>query len=828
MGVVSELGINFLASLIYDIMKRFFCDTNKKNKTFTIDTIKSELIPKLAGEYSYLLQSAEFDSFLQTPIIKDIIENYLLFVTSGSKSPELASIKNPITEDEIINYLADRVVSRYDSTTIPKPTYESVRSFFHDYFTLATAMLIGNLDNQSRMMVYFINRRIIEMSEMMKKMLTSEVVLPQKNYDEVVENYHKVLRENNSSVHVYLLDIIEFEKFYVPPRLEVDNSNTTFPAELLIHPKKNRKVNDLLFDDWKHIFDNSNIVYIIGGAGFGKSLFLKKIINDYNQMSFLSSSDYLVIHGDLKTFYSEMDGPISVVRFLQKSMMKETLIDDTVISLDLIEYYVKSGRCLVLLDALDEVEKQKRVELHKRIITFFRNQNPNNKICITSRDSGFIPEKDVETYRICPLDKSQIEAYVDKIIKLKKFDKNDKNEFLCQSETLMEKGFLSSFLILSLLINIYKAERELPENKLDLYQKCFEYIALKREKEKTKEKSEWQLISLMMKDNTFMELAKMCFPNNSEIGKNEIEEMLCSVYRGKYESEAKTAQAAECFLDFCSDRTELFVPASKEGTYRFFHRSFFDYFFSLYIFYRKTTEDDVIQSLLEFDVDSEVFELTLALIKQKNEELYQGVIRRMLAGATVELKTKGKSFCFFNILTLAMQVVDDSVFKNEYYKLFYDFCDLIAKSTDFIPNHQVIFEFMKKNGYSKQIIAKYKNYAQLSIVKSFFIGLPSAEKAIQLLNDKEHKEEMFKVYFAGFDSSFFSRLYIETDNYSSVVYDLTNQRLEELLDACKSKKNEKTKYLSLFSKFDTKSEEEKTTIKDVIFKRKYGVFLIGE
>lgn len=300
-----------------------------------------------------------------------------------------------------------------------------------------------------------------------------------------------------------------------------------------------------------------SIVYVTGGAGYGKSLFLKKIINDFCDMNILNSSEYLVVYGDLKSFYAESSQPISIVKFLQNSMVKETLMDEKCFPTDMIEYYMKMGRCLLLFDALDEVERDKREELHKRIIAYFKNQNPNNKICITSRNRGFIPEKDVEVFDILPLDRIQIETYVDNIIKLGRFDAKDKEAFLEQSSILVNKGFLNSFLVLSLLINIYKAEGELPENKMELYQKCFDYIAYRREKEKTKAKFDWNLISCMMKDNTFMELAKMCFPNNNDIGKDEIVNMLCKTYRRKYSSDAETECAAEHFLLFCSDRTEL-------------------------------------------------------------------------------------------------------------------------------------------------------------------------------------------------------------------------------------------------------------------------------
>ena len=88
-------------------------------------------------------------------------------------------------------------------------------------------------------------------------------------------------------------------------------------------------------------------ILVTGGAGYGKSLFLKKLINDFCDMNILNSSEYLVIYGDLKSFYIEGEQPISVVQFLQDSMVKETLMDEKYFPIDMIEYYIKMGRCLI-------------------------------------------------------------------------------------------------------------------------------------------------------------------------------------------------------------------------------------------------------------------------------------------------------------------------------------------------------------------------------------------------------------------------------------------------------------------------------------------------
>ena len=466
---------------------------------------------------------------------------------------------------------------------------------------------------------------------------------------------------------------------------------------------------------WKDIWANSNIIYLTGGAGYGKSLFTKKVINNYKDLNIFHSNEYLVIYGELKAFYPNgSDNAISVVEFLKNSIKSSTLMD---VSTDFVEYYLNAGRCIILLDALDEVEKSKRIYLHESVIAFFKSQNPNNKICLTSRDRGFIPERNVEVFKICRLNEDQIEKYVDKIIALRKFEKADKETFMKQTEILVRKGFLNSFLVLSLLINIYKAERELPENKLELYQKCFEYIANKREKDKTQKEFDWKVISPIMKDNTFIELSRLGLPNNSDIDRSEIRERLLQIYKTKYGSEAETENAIDEFLKFCSDRTELFVPTA-EDKYKFFHRSFFEYFYSLYIFLRCANEREMLEELLKFDVDSEVFELTVAMLKQKSEERYQTLIELMFGRAEEELKSNAEDFPVLNVLILSMQVIDDALYRKRFLQIIIDSKDTILKNLDTIHNLRLISSIYEgdTDSYEKICNSYYDEYLRFLFV----------------------------------------------------------------------------------------------------------------
>lgn len=848
-GLTSNVGCSILASIIYDISKiclgKFFY---KKDK-MSIEKIMELIQKKLDDKYVILYTSGEFTSFIQTPFFKDIIENYIIYKITGNCEGNVLRIKkntNIILEKDIIDFLSNYLFKEYYVETLMVPSKTLVRQFFEAFFKFSEKYIASFLKEENKMNVYFINKRIDiaqenillrmnETVEIIKRTMKCEFIPVEYKYADYVKEYHRILKTNNSRAHVYLLDTFAFSEFYVPPFLrelmieqeEMREHIIWAKRDYYIRAKNENKDIEDYFDDWKYIFDCNSIVYITGGAGYGKSLFLKKIINDFCDMNILNSSEYLVIYGDLKSFYIEGDQPISVVKFLQDSMIKETLMDEKYLSIDMIEYFIKMGRCIILFDALDEVEKQKREDLHKRIVAYFKNQNPNNRICITSRNRGFIPEKDVEVFDILPLNRMQIETYVDNIIKLGKFDSEDKKMFLEQSSVLVEKGFLNSFLVLSLLINIYKAERELPENKMELYQKCFDYIAYKREKEKTKAKFDWNLISCMMKDNTFMELAKMCFPNNSDIGKNEIVDMLCKTYKGKYASGSETERAAEQFLAFCSDRTELFVPAAGEDRFKFFHRSFFEYFYSQYIFLRIREVEDVYNLLQKFDVDSEVFELTFAMMKQKDEIRYQELVEYIFDKINEETSKKGASFSAFNILTLGMQVVDDNAYMCRYIDYLLNDSLRIVKNIDNIPNQLIIFNIIASNEkFITKIVNKYENYSKLEIIENF---LENIDEIVSILSSKMYEdlpEEVRNRYFehrvyCGYGRAFYLRIYRKYKDYTNLLSDFSENDLDMLFIKCKVQKKKREQLKKLFLKYKAFEEDKQKSLQKILLKNPF-------
>ena len=623
----------------------------------------------------------DFRRFMRTPQVNDLTKFYLMYclIMNIMRRKD----RRAILKEDVYTYLIKAIEADFPLLS-EEESIGAIRSFYNCLIEICTQELEFDVfsvflkENGALRAELFqaIQERYLgsgknpidELGKKMTAIMNTAVIARNTAYEQKMIEYNKSVQQFHQNGFIYLLGEHKFQEFYIPPKL--------VPAHLGAYHLSQHQIildinvyNNSVQDQWKNIFRKEDIIYIIGGAGYGKSLCLKNILNNASKLNIENANEYLLILCDLKSFVSDGESKKTIPEYFQESMIKSTGLEG--ITKDFILYYLKIGRCIVLLDALDEVPKRGRNDLHKKILSFLQNYSPSNKICITSRNRDFIPEEKIEAFEIAPLSPDDINAYIEKMILLKKFKKEDKKRFMEQAQALIQKGFLNNFLILSLLVNIYKAERELPENKIDLYKKCFEYIAKKREEEKSKTGYNWDAIYPLMKDSTFISLAVLAAPNNHDISKSEIEARLLAQYKTKYVDEVTAECAIRDFLDFCSNRTELFVPAAADDKFKFFHRSFFEYFYSRYI-YQQSDVQTMYNLMADFDIDSEVFELTIAMVKEENEEKYQSLIQYIIDEVNREFGSSSNvafSCMAFGILTLAMPVVDDAYFIKCYYEI---------------------------------------------------------------------------------------------------------------------------------------------------------------
>lgn len=269
--------------------------------------------------------------------------------------------------------------------------------------------------------------------------------------------------------------------------------------------------------------------------------------------------------------------------------------------------------------------------------------------------------------------------YVDRFIALDRFDAEEKDRFVEQASALAEKGFVKGFLTLSLLMAIYKNEQELPANKVLLYEKCFEYMANTREKGKkllrnseTNEFYDWTVLGHFMQGATFMGLAQLGLPNNADIPKHDVESFLFDQYQNRFFSPVECKAGIEQFLQFCTDRTEVFIPSIRSNDYyRFYHRSFYEYFYAKYIELHTHTVADTYQELCQFGPDSEVFDLLVTLYTRRNPNYLRKLLSYAFSQVEPTIGHQGTASPYpLNTLVLLMQAVGDVDYIRRFITLF--------------------------------------------------------------------------------------------------------------------------------------------------------------
>lgn len=821
----NDILTGLITSIIYDFGKGAVINVNKSESDITkrIDLLIREKVPK---EYIELSESAYMKDFLINPQVYDSLYNLVNLKALYIVNRIYMNKKLPIAsrEIEMYGYLSQNFIELYHKETVVNTiSKKNVEEYLKAIVAITAEFLNQQIDFSNGIVTSIMSTSFYELGfptyERVEKILDilertnkCKIIETENNYESLRQEYMHQLKVNNSKAHIYLLDTFDFSQFYIPPTLVVRGNEEGYEnnlTEISFFEMESKW-------DWKNIFNRRSIVYVTGGAGYGKSLFMKNLINNIEQLAIPSIEEYIIIYGELKSFY--IDGseiPLSMVKFLQLSIKNSTLMDESKITTGFVEYYLKRGRCIILLDALDEVEQFKRKELHEKVVNYFKNQNPNNKICITSRNRGFIPQSNIDCCEIMPLTEAEVRKYVDKIIALNRFDKKDKEPFITQTGKLIKNNFLNSFLVLSLLINIYKSEREVPENKLELYQKCFEYIANRREKEKSGVSYKWKEIGPIMKDSTFIELADLCFPNNAEISEETIKNKLVPIYTPKFGTEVAAENAIVQFLQFCSDRTELFVPATREYMFKFFHRSFFEYFYSQYIFTKCSSVNDIYDRLVMFDIDSEVFELTIAMFKQKSEDKYQQLIEFIFSKVTEEFNEDEGVSTAFNILTLGMQVIDDRLYIDNYIDLFVKYRNKFMNQV--LYNENLIVRLLCRHNNSIQSIKEmgyHKAALETLIYLKYLVRRTKNKRRDENLGfSKKNIKIFFEFRMLELKRpDIYTKIFFITENISSWIINLDNTKLKEIKDIAQPSYQEWYGIKSTLNYFVQLEEEERKSL----------------
>lgn len=386
-----------------------------------------------------------------------------------------------------------------------------------------------------------------------------------------------------------------------------------------------------------------------GKPGAGKSTFLKYVA--------LQAADGVLAKKRIPIFVSLRD----------LSTSNELLTNFIVEQFDIcrfpeaepfIQRVLEQGKCIVLLDGLDEVDKSRENEIIKQIRAFSDKYNENHYILssrIASHSYCFEKFTDIE---MADFDDMQIEMFVNNW-----FGRDSIKASLCLASLKDDKSVreLASIpLLLTLLCIAFDEAMGFPSNKAELYEEALGALLKKWDASRSiKREDIYKNLSTRRKESLFGKVAYITFEKNRYFFSQRIlEKFIAEFIRNLPEAvEDNLELDSEAVLKSIEAQHGLFVERAR-GIYSFSHLTFHEYFAAKYLVDNaaKGTLENLVKNHLTDERWSEVFLITtgmlqeadafLLLIKEKVDSLVVGKRAAMLLKIVQNFIKNQQTLCF--------------------------------------------------------------------------------------------------------------------------------------------------------------------------------------
>jgi hypothetical protein len=266
-----------------------------------------------------------------------------------------------------------------------------------------------------------------------------------------------------------------------------------------------------------------------------------------------------------------------------------------------VEYLLRNGRAVVILDGLDEllipVQRYKAL----RLIENFCEEYPTTPVLVTARRVGYqeagFDKKMFSIVSLSPFTEDQVTEYVTKWFRLDDgLPAGEPGEsgsehrlaaaFLEESSNIVE--LRSNPLLLALLCALYRWDGYLPQNRPKVYEDCTKLL-LER----------WDLVRGISIDlperqslrGALPEIAWWIWSERSGhaagVSRTALENKITDyLVRNRFDNRDTAEDVAARFVDFCSGRAWVLMEVGSvrgEGLYAFTHRTFMEYFAALHL-----------------------------------------------------------------------------------------------------------------------------------------------------------------------------------------------------------------------------------------------------
>lgn len=435
-----------------------------------------------------------------------------------------------------------------------------------------------------------------------------------------IKAYHDVCEKEYSTIRFTGISGAESKKGQRIDEFYVENTFSCFNRELENLYADGSDVLDSI--ELKDFFEYSNKIVIIGGAGLGKSTTLNYLFCKYEQLYQLNA---LKIKIDLKEYAKDIDEDKRDILWCLASefykKIKRTKVDFTGTE-KLLAEYLDRGRCLVILDALDEIPTQSIRNKVRDEIGRFCDIYYLNRFIITTREAGYLRNRFDETFlhiRINQFTDTQIQQYSRNWFK-SNYTTKDFEEFWSRFYQEVERArcqnLIRNPIILILALVIFDVEKNLPNRRVEFYKKCIDTFLTVREDRKAAFQLTEKAKNILGIDLVVPKIAFYRFDhlNHRSDFKFSYEELKNAVLDAiEVEDPLNWMEAVRLYGQYLVERTEL-IQEVDEDILDFAHKTFYEYFLAVY-FSKEYENEELVGQLKEWIGDSNYDELARLIIE---------------------------------------------------------------------------------------------------------------------------------------------------------------------------------------------------------------------
>lgn len=242
------------------------------------------------------------------------------------------------------------------------------------------------------------------------------------------------------------------------------------PIKSFYYPQKIKfNGKDIAVSKLSDLSQISNRIIIQGIVGQGKSIFLRYICIE--ELKKLSSIPVFI---ELRKLINDKT-LIEQIR----DYLKDIGLDSTE---ETFEYLASTNKLIILLDAYDEIDEVLESFIFNEIERLCRNY-PDLIIIVTSRLDCSIQNSELFTITsITPLDASDLKPIIRKLCT----DEESANKINkgVESSNASVKALLTTPLMVTLLIFVYKSDQKIPTKPIEFYESLFTTVLSKHDKQK--------------------------------------------------------------------------------------------------------------------------------------------------------------------------------------------------------------------------------------------------------------------------------------------------------------------------------------------------------